>query len=97
METERRQKLLDDLPEDYDVDEQIAKTQLLEQELAGDFISSEKIAEQLLEEAKQIEQVVGLLPSIEIGLFTAGRISYPALQERLRWKLRVRVQLIGHL
>ena len=81
--------MLAKLPKDFKVDDTIRLYEAQYEALAGSespSISNDTLAGELLHQAQQIQQGSALLPSLELGLFAAGRISYPALTARLRWK-----------
>jgi hypothetical protein len=50
------QGVMDDLPEDFDVDDEIAKYEELEKELSAGFLTSESIVAHLMASAEEIEQ-----------------------------------------
>ena len=80
--------MLAKLPKDFKVDDTIRLYEAQYEALAGSespSISKDTLARELLQQAQQIQQGSALLPSLELGLFAAGRISYPALTARLRW------------
>ena len=77
------------MPSGFDVDKEIEIMEKTADEMAGGgLFTSDAIVADLMASSRVIEQGAGLLPSLELGLFSAGRISYPALQARLSWKLR---------
>ncbi len=104
-ERERKMLAMEDvlakLPNGFDVNSSIAECEALLTQAECEAILTKMnpvstgatIANELVQQARGIEQGAALLPSLEVALFSAGRISYPHLQARLRWKERTYLQL----